>query len=1058
MSFMFSNSVRTNLLLVIMAGILPVLLVILATGAELRQKELHDAEAEALRICINLASQQEAITLGVKQLLSTLANLPEVQSLNVEKCNPLFQSLLQVNGTYGNIVLLNPLGDVIASGRKFSSSNISNFKHVHDVQKNLVFSAGEYQIGSISKIPVFSFAYPVVASSGQLVGILAASVKLDNYYNLFKLISMPNGTIFRVLAHEGVRLVEFPVGEVSHVGVPVKSSSWEEYSGPNIDGHSLQTGEDGVRRHYFYRQLRLRPEDSAYMVFIVGFPEGIIMSKADAATHKYLFWLFFASVLSLVTAYFLGNRGFVSPLVKLANTAKRIGKGELEARTGLGSLAGPIGFVAKSFDALAQELQTREIERVKSETTLKESENKYRTIVEHITDVFYRTDSNGLLDMISPSGPALLGYGSVEEMLGIPAHSFWMDPEKRLAMVALLQEKGKIRDYEFVLRRKDSSPVNVSTSARLNLDEAGNFIGIEGTFRDITERKHNEAALEKSVQKFNSLFDNMAEGVALHSLVRDEHGALLDYVILAVNKSYERILGLNSEDVIGNLATKVYGAPIAPFLDEFSSVALTGKPSVLEQYFQPMGKYFSISIAPWGDGGFSTIFTDVTEQKILEEQLLFRALHDPLTGLANRTLCLDRIGQANERAISKPESTFAVAFIDLDKFKVFNDSLGHEAGDQILREVANRLLSCARRVDTVCRYGGDEFILVLEEVTARETIRTIKRVRESLKTPLTVGEHEIQVDASYGISYAPQGDCQAEDLLRNANIALHCAKLSGRDRIVAFKKSMRDAAIHTMNMQSDMRRGLDSNEFFMVYQPIFNLGNNRLAGFEALIRWEHPRRGIISPVKFIPMAEESGFILELGNFALSQSCKDMVGLLLNLPSEVPLTLSVNISPRQFSRQGFADKIEHALIQSGLPPESLILEITETSIMQYPEASAHILTRLKDKGVGIAIDDFGTGYSSMSALQKLPLDRLKVDMSFVSRVTKSNEDVEIVRAIITLAHSLRLKTVAEGIETEEQRAALRDMHCDLGQGYICSKPILLADVPKAIRQMVCMPNI
>lgn len=567
-------------------------------------------------------------------------------------------------------------------------------------------------------------------------------------------------------------------------------------------------------------------------------------------------------------------------------------------------------------------------------------------------------------------------------------------------------------------------------------------------------RKRAQNELQNSNERFHTLFDNMMEGVALHSVVHDGQGQPVNYVIEAVNKSYERILNLRAEDVEGKRSTDVYGTTEPPFREQFLEVARTGRPEYIETYFAPMGKHFSISIAPWINGGFSTIFSDITERKQLEEQLLYRALHDPLTGLANRTLCLDRIAQANERAARRPENTFAVVFIDLDGFKAINDSLGHEAGDLVLSEVAKRLLACARRVDTVCRYGGDEFILVLEEVNPRETVRTVKRVQESLEHPLTVGTQKLLVQASYGIAYAPQENCQPEDLLRNANIALHRAKLSGKDKIVAYRRGMHEAAIHTMSLQSDMRRGLDADEFFMVYQPIFNLADNRLVGFEALIRWRHPQRGLVGPGEFIPIAEDSGFIYELGHFALNHACKDMVEQLSVLSQEDHLTISVNLSPRQLSRQGLAEQIEQTLTSTGLPPSSLVLEVTESSIMKYPEASAHILARLKEKGVEIAIDDFGTGYSSMSVLQKLPLDRLKVDMSFVARMTHSREDREIVRAIITLSHSLNLKTVAEGIETEEQRLSLRHMGCDMGQGYLCSRPMLLADVPDAIRKKFC----
>jgi diguanylate cyclase (GGDEF)-like protein/PAS domain S-box-containing protein len=823
-------------------------------------------------------------------------------------------------------------------------------------------------------------------------------------------------------------------------------------------------------------------------------------------------------------------------------------------------------------------------DRKRAEEALCESESKYRSVVEHITDVFYRTNADGLLDMVSPSGVALLGYESMEDMLGKPNESFWMHPEQRGDLLTRLNEQGEVRDYEVVLKRRDGSPVQVSTSSRLIIDESGNPLGVEGTFRDITERKQSdmslresrekfrimfenlpiglavtdttgrymelnhafevifgspreqllgvppeerdftvhhsdgtpfqrnelitlraiaeqrliqgdhlirradgtnryfssmavpmpmpgygamlavldvterkraEMALENSVRQFHSLYDNMAEGVALHSLVHDDSGKLVNYSIETVNKSYESILGFSAQNVQGRLATEVYGTETPPFLDEFSAVAITGVPSHVELYFPPMGRHFAISIAPWGDGGFSTIFSDITAHKQMEEQLLFRALHDPLTGLANRTLCLDRIAQVNERAARDKTKTFAVVFIDLDRFKVINDSLGHEAGDTLLRWVAKRLLDCARKVDTVSRYGGDEFALVLEDVSERETVHTIKRIRESLKAPMLIGVHEVQVEASYGIAYGPRKDCRAEELLRNANIALHLAKHSGRNKIIAYRRGMHEAATHAMQLQSDMRRGLDSSEFFMMYQPIFDLNTNKLSGFESLIRWRHPERGLVNPGEFIPLAEETGFIIELGAFALAQSCSDMVELLLGLPSEDQLTISVNLSPKQFARQGLVDQIEQVIISSGIQPSCLVLEITESSIMNYPEASVHTMARLKQKGVALAIDDFGTGYSSMSALQTMPLDRLKVDMSFVKRMTTSREDREIVRAIITLSHSLGLKTVAEGIETEEQRLALRHMGCDLGQGYLCSRPILLADVPEAIRLKVCM---
>jgi len=595
----------------------------------------------------------------------------------------------------------------------------------------------------------------------------------------------------------------------------------------------------------------------------------------------------------------------------------------------------PLGLAVLVFTAfgvsmgLRQFVLQREVNRRReTEAALRESEERYRSVIENISDVFYRSDAEGRLTMISPSGAALAGYASVEEILGMNSDAFWRHPKERRRMLEIIAKDGAVRDYEVELLDKSGRIIHVATSSNFYRDKDGNILGVEGIFRDISERKR------------------------------------------------------------------------------------------------------------------------------MEEQLLFRALHDPLTGLANRSLCLDRIAQAAERARRKPTPGFAVVFMDLDRFKLINDSLGHEAGDKLLREVADRLLICTRRMDTVCRYGGDEFAMVLEDLPPRAVLKTLRRIRESLKTPMAIGAHNIQVEASFGVAYPPPEHIDAEEILRNANIALHRAKQLGRNRMVVFKQSMHRAAIQTMNMENDIRRGLALDEFFLLYQPIFDLNESRLVGFEALLRWRHPSRGLVSPAEFIPVAEESGSIFELGGFALEQACREMAQCMADYRAAQGLTVSVNLSPRQFSRQGLAEQIDRALADSGLPPNALILEITESSIMKHPEASAYMLTRLKARGVGIALDDFGTGYSSLTALRQLPLDRLKIDTSFVSRLTQSKGDREIVGAAITIARSLRLACVAEGVETVAQRDLLRELGCELGQGFLCAPALPLAEALRALDPEVC----
>ncbi|WP_459855497.1 bifunctional diguanylate cyclase/phosphodiesterase [Humidesulfovibrio idahonensis] len=847
----------------------------------------------------------------------------------------------------------------------------------------------------------------------------------------------------------------------------------------------------------------------------------------------------------------------------------------------------PLGTLVLLFTALGVGLglqhfvQEKEIVRRRmTEAALRESEERYRSVIENISDVFYRTDALGHLIMVSPSGVALAGYDSEEEILGRPSAAFWRNPAERERLLAELRKSGSVRDFEVELMTKDGKAVHVATSSSFYHDKNGEVLGVEGTFRDITQRKRDQAALEESARRFHSLFDNMAEGVALCTLLRDEKGTIVNYRFEAVNRSYEEIFNIKAEDAVGHtvveafslpeppflaemidvveyghpyrvetmlqplgkhvalsavpwvdggfaaifeditqrmrdqaaleesarrfhslfdnmaegvalctlvrdekgkavnyrfeavnrsyeeifnikaadalgrLVTEIFSLPEPPYLAELSQVVDTGENAHVESLYQPLGKHLAHSAVPWVDGGFAAIVVDITERKQMESQLRYRALHDPLTGLANRTLCLDRIALANERAQRRPGMRFAVVFMDLDRFKVINDSLGHEAGDMLLREVASRLLACTRRMDTVCRYGGDEFALVLEELTQREVLRTLRRIRQSLKDPMDIGGHSIQVEASFGVAYPPNEPIGPEDILRNANIALHRAKHLGRNRVVVYKQSMHEAAIEVMSMENDIRRGLANGEFYMLYQPTFDLQKRSLRGFEALLRWRHPSRGMVGPTEFIPVAEESGSIFELGSFALDRACREMAEFLRATPEAGPLTLSVNLSPRQFSRQGLAEQIDRTLAASGLPPRCLMLEITESSIMKHPEASANILSRIKARGVGIAIDDFGTGYSSMSALQHLPLNCLKIDRSFVARITESAEDREIVRAIITLAASLHLGTVAEGIETEAQRQTLEDLGCELGQGYLCAEAVPLEDSLRVINQAVC----
>jgi diguanylate cyclase (GGDEF)-like protein/PAS domain S-box-containing protein len=434
--------------------------------------------------------------------------------------------------------------------------------------------------------------------------------------------------------------------------------------------------------------------------------------------------------------------------------------------------------------------------------------------------------------------------------------------------------------------------------------------------------------------------------------------------------------------------------------------------------------------------GIVTICEDISERKLVERQLFLHAFYDDLTGLPNRVLFLERLGRAVARSRGRSDAVYAVLYLDLDRFKLVNDGLGHHIGDQLLVAIARRLEQCLRPADTVARLGGDEFTILVDDLKDAEgAIQLAERVQVELALPFSFAGQRVYTSASIGIAVGSHVYHRHEDVLRDADIAMYRAKARGKARYEMFDSAMHLHAVSLLQLETDLRRAVERNEISAHYQPIVSLANGEVVGFEALARWRHSERGLILPDEFIPLAEETGVILALGRSLLREACREVA----QLPGS-RLTVSVNLSARQLTDAGLLDAIDDALARTGLAAHRLKLEVTESAIMGNADAAIAVLLELRARGVGIQIDDFGTGYSSLSYLQKLPVDTLKIDRSFVSRIDETGEKTEIVESIIALARSLDLEVIAEGIETEHQLARLRTLRCDLGQGYLLSKPI------------------
>ena len=456
-------------------------------------------------------------------------------------------------------------------------------------------------------------------------------------------------------------------------------------------------------------------------------------------------------------------------------------------------------------------------------------------------------------------------------------------------------------------------------------------------------------------------------------------------------------------------------------------------------------------------GGLVIVNRDITERKRAEEALAHNAFYDGLTNLANRTLLLDRVGRA--LAISRRHSgyTFGILCIDIDGFKVVNDSLGHAAGDALLIQIAHRLTACLRPTDTVSRLsvgegkeltvrdttlartGGDEFVVIAEELrNPSDAIHIAERIQNRLAPPFDIDGHQIVVTGSIGIALSGNTSAEPEGVLRDAEIAMYRAKNAGKARWEVFDQAMHAVALRRLQLESDLRKGLDRKEFRVHYQPIVSLDDTRIVGFEALARWQRPE-GMVMPGDFIPIADETGIIVSINRQLLPQACQQLRKWQESFPTDPPLFLSVNISPKEFAQADLPNQMQRLIDENGMDPRCMALEITETIAMADADRSAAVMAELKALGVGIDIDDFGTGYSSLSRLQGFRIDTLKVDRAFVSRIDSDRETHEIVRIIVMLAHNLGLRVVAEGIETQAQLDLLRALGCELGQGYFFSKP-------------------
>ncbi len=648
-------------------------------------------------------------------------------------------------------------------------------------------------------------------------------------------------------------------------------------------------------------------------------------------------------------------------------------------------------------------------------------------------------DPEGRVQLWNPASEALYGYTSLE-MLGQRVQDALLAPDEvgafEEAVAAMCASGEAAAPREWTVVNRDGTRRHVY-STMFPFPHVRSGLAVCCMDVDITERKRAEEILAESEERYRLMAENSTDMISRHTP---------DGVYLYASPACRPLLGYEPQELVGRQALSLFhpadlermrGTAARGFGDDLTSTYRIRRKDGSYAWFETTSRPV-ISPGTTQVHELIAVSRDITERKYAEEQVAYQAYHDALTGLPNRMLFNDRLTLAIANA-HRGRHILAVAFLDLDHFKRINDTLGHSLGDRLLQTVAARVTGCLREGDTVARLGGDEFTVILHDVShGGDAAKVAQKILDTVAAPIEIDGHRLYVTTSVGISLYPEDGTDADTLLKNADNAMYRAKDSGRNNYQLCAPAMTSRALERLSLENSLRRALERQEFTVFYQPVREVRGHRFTAVEALVRWNHPEKGLVGPGQFIPVAEESRLILPLGEWVLREACRQ--GQEWHGKGLATLRVAVNLSARQFQHQGLVDTVEQVLSDTGFPASCLELEITESIAMSHLELTQVLLRRLRDLGVKISIDDFGTGHSSLGYLKRFPVDALKIDQTFVQDVTSDPHDAAIVAAVISLGHSLGLRVVAEGVETEGQLTFLQNEGCDELQGYLLSPPV------------------
>ncbi len=1010
---------------------IPVIALLAWVIGERREDHLHEAHARAGILAESYSRELSLLVGDSADLLETLKGLPALQAMFTGGCPE--DAARRLPGSlrrYGNLLLVDAAGDVLcaAVGLPGEDANFFDRAWFQDTVHGSGMQVSGRIRGRLTGRDIVVLSVPVADPAGGAPRVLALTLDLGTLSGSLARDSLPDDAVVSLVDDERIvlaRSLDAPrwIGErVDLAGYPA------EVSPGRVEAHA---GLDGVVRLY----SAVRVAGAPWTVF-VGLPTADVFAVMEADLQRTALVVGIAALLLLLLAIWMS--------ASVGTPVRRLAAGLREVRLHGGrlppGLSGPreLEEVVEEFDRLvAKQAETlEEVER---------SERRYRATFEQAPVGIVHQDETGRYVRVNMRFAEMVGRDP-EQLLGMHDHQL-THPDDRPSSGAIYRRllAGDVRFgtvQKRYLRADGSEFWSDVTISRVG--DPGEDQLLISVIEDISHarQERERRALAATV------FESSTEGIIITDAARR---------IRAINRAFVELTGFGEQDIIGQtievLQTDEHEQDF--YQSIWSGVRRDAQwrgeiwlPQKSGGKFPALMNLTVVCDARDRVTSYVAVFADISHEKRTEAELDYLVHHDALTQLPNRRLFNARLEHTIQQAYRDPENHFSLLFIDLDDFKVVNDSLGHDAGDQLLIELAQRLSAAVRAEDTVARMGGDEFMVLLDGAgTFNEISSVVGKLLAAAQQPFQVGPHEVFVSASIGVAIFPLDAEDGATLARNADVAMYRAKDKGKNRFEFYEASMSEQAMERLSLANDMRRALEGGQFYLVYQPKVAAVDGRILGFEALLRWRHPERGEVSAQRFIKVAEDTGLIVPIGMQVLSEATRTMAEWRARGLEDI--TMAINLSAQEIAHPHILDRVREALESSGLPGRMLEIEITESALIRDPRHVAPLLRKLRALGIHIAIDDFGTGYSSLNYLRQFRVDVLKIDQSFITELEHSSRAKVIPQAVVALGKALQMATVAEGVETESQREILREMGCDQLQGFGVGRPLPRAETERML---------